>query len=98
MQLPDDFIRSTRQLMGDALYATLEAGLNANPLVSIRINPFKLKAGTFDVHGAESPVPWCPNGFYLPERPNFTFLCAGGGIDVYRLCGAQCGSTTRAHA
>ena len=73
MQLPDDFIRSTRQLMGDALYATLEAGLNANPLVSIRLNPFKLKTGTFDVHGAESPVPWCPNGFYLAERPNFTF-------------------------
>ena len=73
MQLPDDFIRSTRQLMGEALYATLEAGLNTNPLVSIRINPFKLKTGTFDVHGAESPVPWCPNGFYLAERPNFTF-------------------------
>ena len=73
MQLPYDFIHSTRQLMGDALYATLEAGLNANPLVSIRINPFKLKTGTFDVHGVESPVPWCPNGFYLAERPNFTF-------------------------
>ena len=73
MQLPYDFIHSTRQLMGETLYATLEAGLNTNPLVSIRLNPFKLKTGTFAVHGVESPVPWCPNGFYLAERPNFTF-------------------------
>lgn len=73
MQLPYDFIHSTRQLMGETLYATLEAGLSTNPLVSIRLNPFKLKTGTFAVHGVESPVPWCPNGFYLAERPNFTF-------------------------
>ena len=73
MQLPYNFIHSTRQLMGETLYATLEAGLSTNPLVSIRLNPFKLKTGTFAVHGVESPVPWCPNGFYLTERPNFTF-------------------------
>lgn len=36
--------------------------------VSIRLNPRKKGYDTTDL----IPVPWCENGYYLPERPSFT--------------------------
>ena len=36
--------------------------------VSIRINPRK---AVYDTTGLD-PVPWCAEGYYLPERPSFT--------------------------
>ena len=38
------------------------------PPVSIRMNPKKAVYDTTSL----SPIPWCPQGFYLPERPSFT--------------------------
>ena len=40
--------------------------------VSIRLNPMKIKEGKWQMENAE-PVPWCRNGYYLKQRPNFTF-------------------------
>lgn len=58
--------------------ATADALCNAmdatEPEVSIRLNPRKLKAEeVLACHPELEPVPWCPNAFYLPDRPAFTF-------------------------
>jgi 16S rRNA C967 or C1407 C5-methylase (RsmB/RsmF family)/NOL1/NOP2/fmu family ribosome biogenesis protein len=67
MVLPADFISETRALLGDE-YPLLEAALQAHPAVSIRLNPAKgLKNLPADRVG------WCDAGYYLPERPAFTF-------------------------
>ena len=69
MTLPEEFTTYTQQLMGEDLFLTLLHGMEYDAPTSIRLNPFK---------GAKpSPtwqqVPWCPQGYYLPNRPNFTF-------------------------
>ncbi|WP_460967768.1 methyltransferase RsmF C-terminal domain-like protein [Spirosoma migulaei] len=54
-------------------FPDFQAALTAPTPVSIRLNPRKK---VYNTTGLES-VPWCPEGhpvegFYLPERPNFT--------------------------
>ncbi len=39
------------------------------PPTSIRLNPFKSVDLPFDL----VPIPWSQHGFYLPQRPSFTF-------------------------
>ena len=73
MTLPDDFITSTRRLMGDGLFDTLARGLAAQPTVSIRLNSLKCDPVRTAVCGGCRVVPWCREGRYLDIRPNFTF-------------------------
>ena len=55
----------------DALCEALET---TEPEVSIRLNPRKLSAEAVLAHNPDlEPVPWCPDAFYLKERPAFTF-------------------------
>ncbi|GAB4002450.1 rRNA cytosine-C5-methyltransferase [Spirosoma daeguense] len=49
-------------------FSRFQQALTAPTPVSIRLNPRKPAFDTSDL----LPVPWCPEGFYLPERPNFT--------------------------
>ncbi|MDR0748703.1 MAG: rRNA cytosine-C5-methyltransferase [Tannerellaceae bacterium] len=67
MILPADFISETRSLLGSE-YPLLEAALQARPTISIRLNPAK---GLKDLPA--DCVAWCDTGYYLPERPAFTF-------------------------
>lgn len=67
MALPIDFITRTHALLGDD-YKKLEAALQADIPVSIRINSRK-KPLLPEVE----KVAWCNNGYYLPERLSFTF-------------------------
>lgn len=73
MTLPEEFQSYTRALMGDELYRKLADGLASEPTVSIRLNPQKWHPETMQVAGADGRVPWCPEGYYLKGRPNFTF-------------------------
>lgn len=73
MTLPEDFIISTRRLMGDRLWTELERGLADEPPVSVRLNPFKCRAGGADIVCTDGKVLWCDNGYYLNRRLNFTF-------------------------
>lgn len=41
---------------------------STEPITSVRINPLKPTTQ----FNSEEKVPWCENGFYLNERPNFT--------------------------
>lgn len=67
--IPKDFAEYTRRLMGDALYSTLESGLAQEAPVSVRLNPFK----THDTLDSCERVPWCEWGYWLTDRPAFTF-------------------------
>ncbi len=69
--VPEEFKEMAKSLFGpeesEALLKTLDG--TESP-VSIRLNPRKRTVGT--VYEGMTPVPWCADGFYLPERPAFT--------------------------
>lgn len=67
MNLPAEFVIRTKPLLGDDWDAFVEA-LNSAAPTSIRFN--KLKA---DMETKLLPVLWSNNGYYLDERPQFTF-------------------------
>ena len=73
MNLPKDFITQTRELLGEERFALLEKGLEITPSISIRFNPFKVSSASVSTALAPQQVPWCNEGYYLSERPNFTF-------------------------
>ena len=73
MTLPEDFINLVGPVMGQRLFAGLRRGLDAEPVVSIRLNAVKRPAAGLRVDGACECVEWCKDGFYLETRPNFTF-------------------------
>ena len=65
--LPPAF-ESLMQTQLETDYAAFEDALMQPTPVSIRVNPRK---NAFDTSGLER-VPWCTDGYYLPERPSFT--------------------------
>ena len=70
--LPEEFVRTTRQLMGEERFNRYLSAFDQQPPVSIRLNPMKVEGGKWKVESDE-PVPWCRHAYYLSERPNFTF-------------------------
>lgn len=83
MQLPEEFIQQTKAMMGDELFHTFLNALHEKPSVSIRLNPSKPNthhpSTLFQslpyggrLEGA-TPIPWCSTGYYLNDRPAFTF-------------------------
>lgn len=87
MDLPKDFTDLMRQQYGDEMAENLFEGLSAEPCVSIRLNPKKsplicpegetreggINGDRLHLLNEATAVPWCPDAFYLPERPAFTF-------------------------
>ena len=83
MQLPEDFVRETRQLMGEERFNSYLEAFHEDAPVSIRLNPkksleWRVLALQASRAGAESlefatAVPWCEEGYYLEGRPQFTF-------------------------
>ena len=67
--LPESFVSYTRETMGEELFAAFVSGLGEEAPVSIRVNRAKWDGDV--VHGER--VPWSADGYYLPDRPNFTF-------------------------
>ncbi len=76
MNLPNSFIDYTRPLMGEERFNRFVAAFDEDTPVSVRLNPKKtgclLSDAVAEPDGA-TPVPWCDGGYYLAERPNFTF-------------------------
>lgn len=71
--LPSSFFDRLHAQLGEEVDGLADALLTVSP-TSIRVNPAKW-------HGPEAVhIPWCTNGYYLPERPAFTFdpLLHGG--------------------
>ncbi len=71
MQLPEDFVSYTREMMGEGRFVRFLQALDQEPPVSIRLNPLKLRDEQWTVPQSE-PVAWCDNGYYLSQRPTFT--------------------------
>lgn len=69
-QLPAVFTDNTRQLMGDERFERYLRSFEEPVPVSIRLNPKKTE-GLQVIDGEQAP--WCRNGYYLKQRPNFTF-------------------------
>ena len=73
MTLPEDFVRMMHEQYGadtaDSLYHAL---CDTEPEVSIRLNPRKGKTLSIENLDVEA-CPWCPDAYYLHERPAFTF-------------------------
>lgn len=68
MILPEDFINSTKSLLGNE-WDNFVTALQQDSPTSIRLNPKKAK---HTPHSTDS-VPWCAAGYYLEKRPSFTF-------------------------
>ena len=85
MQLPEDFIRETRLVMGEERFNRFMGAFEEEAPVSIRLNPRTqgkhrgtvpcVRSAADDTGTVPSvqQVPWCPEGFYLEGRPQFTF-------------------------
>lgn len=72
MQLPSEFISMLTDLLGQTNGNRVVEALTSEPSpVSIRLNPFKAEA--WKPSSPMGEVPWNHLGWYLPERPNFTF-------------------------
>ena len=67
MELPVPFEDSMRQLLGDE-YPTFREALLGEPAVSIRLNRSKCA-----VMPDYERVPWATDGYYLSQRPSFTY-------------------------
>lgn len=69
MRLPELFIKQMQELLpeneAEALVKSLE---ESEPSVSVRTNSAKCA-----ISSAKNGVAWCNRGFYLDERPQFTF-------------------------
>ncbi len=68
--LPEAFTDYTRQLMGEERFERYLQSFEEPTPVSIRLNPMK-SADLEPVDG--EPVAWCRGGYYLHQRPSFTF-------------------------
>ena len=69
MKLPDEFIAQLRGLLPEEWEALTEAITSSEPSVAVRVNEVR---GVAVPDGARR-VPWCEQGFYLEDRPVFTF-------------------------
>ncbi len=67
MQLPEEFIRNTKQIMGDLRFNRFLGAFDEEAPTSIRVNPSKASLPDGD------RVPWCSEGYYFTDRPQFTF-------------------------
>lgn len=64
---PKQFEDSVAEMLGAPEGRLLLDALDAEPVVSVRFNPFKNREKP-----QGDPVPWNRYGFYLPQRPAFT--------------------------
>ena len=69
MNLPVSFIDRTSQLMGEEVCKQLCDALEKDSPVSIRVNAQKVEA----VPALAHRIPWTRAGYYLGNRPTFTF-------------------------
>lgn len=84
-KLPADFVSYTEKVMGDSRFARFIDSFDHEPPVSLRINRCKLNIENGKLNSCAllsplpthlsplTPVPWCPDGYYLDHRPQFTF-------------------------
>ena len=68
VNLPEDFVRETRLVMGEERFNRFLGAFDEEAPTSIRVNPKYALAV-----GERERVAWCEEGYYLEGRPQFTF-------------------------
>ncbi len=71
MNLPESFVLQMKEMLGDG-FSKFEESLEAQTPTSVRLNPRKLIPVSDLFSGSLKQVKWNQEGYYLPERPNFT--------------------------
>lgn len=78
MQLPEDLISSLKNVEGfdESSFKVIHA--SGKQVTSIRINPKKVQLENIEAIASGfsttlTPIPWCYYGYYIEERPSFTF-------------------------
>ncbi len=69
MQLPEKLLRSLEGVVGFDREAFEKVHTSGGQVTSIRINPSKKSA----IENLQSAIPWTDLGYYLTQRPSFTF-------------------------
>ena len=69
MKLSEEFITQLRDLLPDEWERLVEAITLTEPSVAVRVNEGRGVGVPEECHC----VPWCGEGFYLQDRPSFTF-------------------------
>lgn len=73
MILPEGFEELFKESLGSSAYERYSSAISADSTACVRINPSKFsREELLELWPDAWQVPWCSNGFYLPERPNFT--------------------------
>ena len=80
MQLPSSLINSLQAVKGFDEAAFRQVHESGEQITSIRINPNKAVSGEWSMvngewstgNGELESIPWCKDGYYLPQRPSFT--------------------------
>ncbi len=70
MILPPQFLNSIKDAKGFEEKSFIEVHEKEEKITSIRLNPFKKTNLIFELN---EKVQWCEDGFFLKERPSFTF-------------------------
>lgn len=72
MDLPLDFIQRMRDLLGESEWDKWVQAFEADAPASIRLNASKTRQLSLSADVSEH-VPWCEDGYYLKDRPAYTF-------------------------
>lgn len=70
MQVPAQLLTSLETAQGFSKEAFEAVHLSGQQITSVRINPHKLPSPT---NLLQEPIPWSGYGYYLEQRPSFTF-------------------------
>lgn len=80
MKLPEEFLASLEGVPGFARESFVAVHEQEGGVTSVRVNPAKVSsvselpfAETEEAYSALTPVPWSRYGYYLEQRPSFTF-------------------------
>jgi 16S rRNA C967 or C1407 C5-methylase (RsmB/RsmF family) len=75
VQLPENLLKSLNSIQGFNRQAFEKVHNSGEQLTSIRINPSKLSESQVPSTGGDlgEAVPWSRYGYYLDQRPSFTF-------------------------
>ena len=98
MDLPLSFIEQITALLGHEEAGRLAQTLQGAPLTSIRLNAAKCREVPADMSPLRR-VPWCDTGYYLGQRPSFTFdpLLHAGAYYVQEASSMFVGQAVRAY-
>ncbi len=80
MIIPDELLESLEGVPGFERNAFTEQHRHPEAVTSVRLHPEKrsVHGNRLDINAHEAfrrpeAIPWCPTGYYLSERPSFTF-------------------------